>query len=418
MRHFILFVFAFSILDCFGQQECASYTYYQQEIQKDASLAETTKKIESFINNRLTGNGLRMSPAGHSGSSLSVIRIPVVVHVLYNNEEQKISAEQVLSQIEALNRDFRKTNPGVNVPDHFKALAADCFIEFVLASLDPQGKPTRGIIWKKTHLSSFGVDDRIKFSREGGDDAWDSDRYLNIWVGKLSPGWVGYASSPGAIREKDGIVIRYNAFGTRGTVAAPYNLGRTAVHETGHWLGLKHIWGDRYCGDDEVADTPPQKGPTQGCPLGVISSCDNASTGSMYMNFMDITYDVCTNLFTLGQRDRMRAVFAEGGPRHAILSSNGGSGLSFPFPAELPVEPTSDQRPLFFPNPATNTLTIHAAAEIGEYVIIYNHIGQRVMQEKITSSPLQININTLNSGLYFIKIGRNKTLKLVKAGFE
>ena len=135
------------------------------------------------------------------------------------------------------------------------------------------------------------------------------------------------------------------------------------------------------------------------------------------MNFMDITHDACTNLFTLGQRDRMRAVFAEGGPRHAILSSNGGSGPSFPFPAELPVEHTSDQRPLFFPNPATNTVTIHAAGEIGESIVIYNHIGQQVMREKITSMPLHININPLKSGLYFIQICRNKTLKLVKAGF-
>ena len=201
MRDFIFLIFTFSILNCFGQQECGSFSYYQQEIQRNASLVETTHKIESFINNRLSGNGLRMSPAGHSGNILSVIRIPVVIHVLYNNDEQKISESQILSQLDALNRDFRKVTRGENVPDHFKALAADCFIEFVLASLDPQGKPTRGIIWRNTHVASFGEDDRIKFSGEGGDDAWDSDRYLNIWVGKLSAGRVGYSSSPGAANE-------------------------------------------------------------------------------------------------------------------------------------------------------------------------------------------------------------------------
>lgn len=374
------------------------------------------QEIESFIKNRLFSNELRMVAAGAKGTGLTVIKIPVVVHVLYNRAEQKITMEQVQSQIDALNRDFRRLNPGISgLPAYFKSLATDCFIEFTLATRDPQGKSSRGVVWKKTNNLYFGSDDGIKFSKSGGDDAWDADTYLNIWVGKLSAGMVGYSSPIGSAKEKDGIVLRYTAFGTTGTATAPYNLGRTAVHEAGHWLGLKHIWGDRYCGDDEIADTPPQKGPTQGCPSGITASCDNSVSGSMYMNYMDVTHDACTNMFTNGQRDRMRALFADGGPRHALLFSAGSSGSLFHAPVELSLDTLTVQPAGIFPNPALHTITVNTENLTGQLITIHNDLGQPVIQSRIISTTTQLNISALKNGLYFIKISTwSKAARFVK----
>ncbi len=180
------------MLTCLAQDECASYAYYQQEMSRTPSFAKANEQVEIFIRNRLFPDEPRLSPPGVNGSELAVFKIPVIVHVLYNNDVQKISAQQVYSQIEALNRDFRNLNGSSrNLPGEFKSLAVDCFIEFALASLDPEGKPTSGIVWKKTKNTSFRADDGIKFSNHGGDDAWDRDKYLNIWVGNLSAGNIG-----------------------------------------------------------------------------------------------------------------------------------------------------------------------------------------------------------------------------------
>ena len=377
---------------------------------------KASQQIESFITNRLHQGEPRMSPAGMAGTGPTVIKIPVVVHVLYNNDEQRISERQVRSQIEILNRNFRNQHPSTaTLPDHFKSLSADCFIEFMLATLDPQGKPTRGIIWQKTNAAFFGYDDKIKFANSGGDDAWDADHYLNIWIGKLSPGLMGYSSVPGGPKEKDGIVIRYTAFGTSGAATAPYHLGGTTVHETGHWLGLKHIWGDSYCGTDDISDTPPQQGPTKGCPTGMINkTCDNSAGGVMYMNYMDITYDECTNMFTSGQRERMRILFADGGPRHEMLFSKGGTGPSLQ-PGDLPVDSLAQMKAFVFPNPAVHTITVNGTNAIGEWIVVRNQLGETVSRSKITAETMRVNVSFLKNGVYFISIGAGeKVLRLVK----
>ncbi|MFD0664244.1 M43 family zinc metalloprotease [Thermocatellispora tengchongensis] len=198
-----------------------------------------------------------------------VVTIPVVVHVVYASEEENVSREQIDSQIAVLNQDFRKANPdAAKVPSVWRDLADDARIEFRLADTDPSGAATDGIVRRRTTRSSFGDDEAVKFDDRGGSSAWPADRYLNLWVCRLEP-WLGYAQFPGGPAETDGVVIGHTAFGTTGTAAEPYNLGRTATHEVGHWLNLRHIWGDDgdgCSGDDFVADTPNQGGPNFGAP--------------------------------------------------------------------------------------------------------------------------------------------------------
>jgi hypothetical protein len=346
-------------------------------------------------------------------ASDEVVIIPVVVHIVYNTPEQNISNEQVRSQIAVLNTDYRKKNKdGVNIPAAFKTYAADSRIEFRLATVDPLGLSTDGIVRKSTTIAAFDLDDKMKSSLTGGSDPWNRDEYLNIWVCNLSGGILGYASSPGCASEKDGVVIRYTVFGTTGNVRAPYNKGRTTVHEVGHWLGLKHIWGDKSCGDDNIEDTPPQEGPTRGCPSGVLSTCTSGAAGNMYMNFMDFTNDDCVNMFTYGQVDKMHELFADGGARAALLLSNKAVDAE-----DENITVSSLASVTIYPNPVQNELNIKFAdVELlkGKPLIIYNHLGQATKQLIINKPVMQVNIKDLKGGLYFISTGDKKTHKFIK----
>ena len=310
-----------------------------------------------------------------------------------------------------LNQDFRKKNKDVAyIPAAFRNVAADARIEFRLATIDPSGLTTDGIVRRSTGVTAFGLDDRIKSSLLGGDDAWNRDQYLNLWVGNLSGGMMGYASVPGCAAENDGVVIKYTAFGNTSNLQAPFNKGRTAVHEIGHWLGLRHIWGDADCGDDKIEDTPPQSGPTRGCPSGVIATCTSGAAGNMYMNFMDFTNDECTNMFTLGQTMRMRELFNSGGSRVALLGSDKARGAVED--GELP-EGTANKISLY-PNPAVDFVKLTLNQSNAERIIIYNNLGQIAKQFAVTNKQMDLNVRDLKNGMYFISLGGKEVLKFVK----
>ena len=299
MRTFAFILFVLLAGPAVAQRGCSSFAYYEASL-KDPAVAARVRLIEEQFAQH---HRFPLSSNTRSAAGPAVIRIPVVVHILYQNALQNISEAQVQSQIDVLNQDFRRKNSDTAItPAAFKGVAADVAIEFVLATADPAGRPTTGIVRKQTSVVSWQLNDKIKHAATGGSEGWDSRKYLNIWVGNLDK-ILGWASFPGGRPEDDGIVIAYDAFGTI-NVKQPYNLGRTAVHEAGHWLGLKHIWGDASCGDDGVEDTPKQSTYTVGCPTAFRSSCNNGPAGDMYMNFMDFTNDACLNLFTGGQRDR------------------------------------------------------------------------------------------------------------------
>ena len=277
-------------------------------------------KLEKDIQKWITKN-----PDYHQKT---IITVPVVVHVVYNAPQENISDQQIQSQIDVLNKDYRRTNiDNIMTPSVWTSIAADCEIEFCLASTDPNGNNTNGITRTQTTTSSFSMQgDPVKDASSGGKDAWPNNDYLNIWVCKLSGGLLGYATTPfGSIGSDDGVVIGYSYFGTMGTVQNPYNKGRTATHEVGHWLNLEHLWGGGWgsCGNDNVSDTPTQEEENYGCPAFPhnANSCNTTnSNGDMFMNYMDYSNDGCMNLFTQGQKTRMIAAISQS--RQNLLNHN------------------------------------------------------------------------------------------------
>ncbi|MBD0256065.1 MAG: zinc metalloprotease [Cytophagales bacterium] len=294
------------------RRTCATHEVHRRLLNEDPGYAAARSAIENIAFAYRIGR--------RSAQRQGITRIPVVVHVVWNTNEQNISDAQIHSQIRVLNEDFRRANPDVAaVPAVWQPLTADARLEFFLATTDPGGNPTSGITRTQTAKASFSdAGDPVKFAASGGVDAWPTDRYLNIWVCQLVP-WLGYAQFPGGPANTDGVVILHSAFGTEGTAQAPYNRGRTATHEVGHWLNLFHIWGDDGTGcngTDEVEDTPNAGGPNYGTPAFPSISCNNAPNGDMFMNYMDYTDDVSMYMFTPGQVTRMQA--ALDGPRANI----------------------------------------------------------------------------------------------------
>jgi hypothetical protein len=258
-----------------------------------------------------------------SGQAMKVadqfVTIQVVVHVVHRTDDENISGAQVKSQIAALNRDYRAKNADKSkVPPAWKSLVMDAKIEFELATNDPDGKQTDGITRTATTVESFKPDDSVKSTKTGGVEPWPTDDYLNLWVCKLESPLLGYAQFPGGPAATDGVVILHTAFGTSGTAAAPFNKGRTATHEVGHFLNLRHIWGDRNdcSGNDFVADTPPARESNAGKPGFPHVTCNNGPNGDMFMNYMDYVDDDAMFMFTHGQIARMNAALA--GPRKKL----------------------------------------------------------------------------------------------------
>lgn len=321
------------------QRSCGTMEYLNEQISSDPSLRMRMRQIEDETQ-------MNAKSAFHRVSGK--ITIPVVVHVVYRTQEENISDQQILSQIQVLNEDFQRLNADRNqTPSEFLSAATNTGISFQLATTDPSGNPTSGILrYRTTQFAFYSHNNGVKYSAMGGVDAWATTDYLNIWVCNLGMGILGYAQFPGGPAETDGVVIGYQYFGRIGNVTAPFNKGRTTTHEVGHWLNLRHIWGDGPCDvDDFVEDTPPADKPNHGCASGHYT----CGALSMVQNFMDYTDDACMNLFTRGQSERMRTLFAPGGYRRSLLSSHGlqqntipETPIAFEPPKELNVSELSE----------------------------------------------------------------------------
>ena len=249
---------------------------------------------------RLEGATARRRDSGAELQKATVATIKTIVHVVYKTPEQNISNAQIRSQFAALNRDFRATNPDKgHTPVPFKGLVTDARMRFKLV------KVTR----TKTNKTSFTTDDQVKKTATGGIAPITPKTHLNLWVCATSGGLLGYAQFPGGPPGTDGVVVNYRAFGTIGTAVAPFNKGRSATHEVGHYFNLRHIWGDTpdCSGSDMVADTPNCAGPNFGTPAFPTVTCNNGPNGDMFMNYMDYTDDAAMFMFTAQQVLRMRA---------------------------------------------------------------------------------------------------------------
>jgi hypothetical protein len=283
------------------RRQCGAMQAHFRLLETDDNFRTLQQELETSSNARLA--------QGMAAFRSVTVTIPVVVHVVYNTAAQNISATQIKSQIKVLNQDFRAKNSDKSgVPASWKSIIGDANIEFALAKKDPDGKPTNGITRTRTTRTSFGANDSVKKAAEGK-TAWSRDSYLNLWVCSLGGGLLGYAQFPGGPAETDGVVINYKAFGTTGTAVAPFNRGRTATHEVGHWLNLRHIWGDTpdCSGTDSVNDTPNSAGPNFGLPSFPHISCGNGPHGDMFMNYMDYVDDAAMFMFTIEQVARMHS---------------------------------------------------------------------------------------------------------------
>jgi hypothetical protein len=402
MRTFLTVLFLIGIVSGTQAQKCKAQDRMAQRILENPRLGrkieETDKRIEQWISQK------QSSP----DKKREIITIPVVVHVLWNESDQNISDEQIQSQIEVLNEDFRRQNEDRLSSDHpFYEFTEDIQMEFCLATRDPFGAVTQGITRTKTNIKSWNDNnyDDVFFSDRGGKNNWNPDHYLNMYVIEGDGETLGFASFPDELedyREFDGVVIDHRVFGRTGTSGSEDfegAMGRTATHEVGHWLNLWHIWGDEFCGDDKVSDTVPAEEDNYDCPSfphHPNNECGSGPNGEMYMNYMDYVDDACAVMFTKGQGNRMRAVLA--GLRSPIQKSNGC------FAASYTLDQTLADNLVIYPNPALQgevRIWLNESNLSDVQIIILDVNGREIFN---TSAIASLNLNALSRGVYFLKI--------------
>ncbi|QJW90022.1 T9SS type A sorting domain-containing protein [Spirosoma taeanense] len=347
----------------------------------------------------------------------TIYRIPVVVHVIHNtasgavggSTNSNISDEQIASQIQVLNEDYRR-QPGTNGFND-NPIGADAKIEFFLAQTDPQGQPTTGITRhyypQKTSFNIFTDD--VLLSQIA---YWPSDQYLNIWVTTLQDNYLGFTQFPTAADTLsglpgdtnefvDGSIIDYRYFGRQiGTVRSPtYGYGRTATHEIGHWLGLLHTWGDGDgCNEDYVADTPPTKTANQTVNCNeTFSNCSGKRTRDQIENYLEYSPDLCMNLFTKGQVDRMRAVLTLSPRRARLIRSV----------TRLPETETLTLT--LYPNPTRSGSTVDVQLKGFQSftVDLIDISGRLIHTRNYTDSPstsVSLPVSSLTAGLYIVRV--------------
>lgn len=393
-------------------EKCQTMTQYHKHVVKNSQLIEKRKEIELFTKNWANAEN------SQKRNARNIITIPVVVHVIHAGEAvgtgTNISDAQVYSQIDILNEDFRLLNAdSLEIGHPFWVDAADSQIEFCLAQRDDGGFPTNGIN-RINGLAEFGYEswwDIDEFDTEVKPfTQWNPLSYLNIWVMSFDPDGdeattLGYATFPDEHGlENDGIVVRYEAFGDEGAAGTggfdANHLGRTVTHEVGHYFNLLHIWGDDACGNDLVADTPPQEAENIGCPIfpyNNFNSCGSDENGEMHMNYMDYSDDGCMNMFTLGQADRMNAALF--GPRESLLNS-------VACQTSVSVKEKNNKTALrVFPNPADDKFIIQFNMHIESANIkLVDMAGKTVIHKSINNaSEWSLDVSTFESGMYFLK---------------
>lgn len=431
----ILLLISFGLFSTAYSQDrkCAANDVMERQIASNPSFAArmiaiekhtqefVASKRQNTINGKKPDNpgngngGGNTPPPSTDPPTLDPVTIPVVVHIVYNTSEQNIVDERVTEQIRILNEDFNATNADINsyIPSQYSsAVNEGAKISFCLVQT----------IRVQTLVKSFSTNDAMKFTSSGGSNTVDPEHKLNIWVCNMSGGILGYAYYPGVSSSIDGVVVLYSAFGI---TTGNYDLGRTATHEVGHYFNLRHIWGDRRCGNDLVDDTPLHDGANYGCPSeGATSNCKGPVV-EMWMNYMDYTYDQCMYMFSKEQAYRMQATLASGGPRAGMIQSNPCTAL--PGSAAFRSNNLIDRENPF---PKSNRFKIYPTITSGNVFMqlnaeksgvadmaVYNQAGVLVTRKRFSVAEgintREINIGNYSNGLYFVKLleGNNKHIQ-------
>ena len=347
----------------------------------------------------------RRDAAAHTDVDTAVYRIPVVVHVIHYGEPvgqgRNLSEAQVLSQVPTLNQDYNRLpgSRGYNTD----ARSAPAGIQFEMATTDPQGNPTNGIVRVLGPQATYGIGDNDVFKNLS---VWPTDQYLNIWVVDLTD-YLGYASFPvtdlafggaSVYSQPDGVVVGYKYFGT-GTVSRLYKYGRTATHEIGHFFGLIHIWGDGSdcSATDYCDDTPPAAGAHQYCPQPP-ESCPGYGP-VMYQNYMDYSLDSCMDIFTKDQVYRMRYVLRHTPNRTSLRTSAGLTGI------RKRGEPFALQAS---PNPAREYISLISDLDSGDgQLALVDATGRLVLSQAVSLSKgraTQVSLQGMAQGLYTARL--------------
>ncbi len=397
-------------------QRCSSFERDQLRGQQNPLWIQTRVRLDSLVSTYTRNSGSSRVTA------LEIIRIPVVVHVVHNqtantiggSNNSNISEEQIRSQIEVLNEDFRKKpgTPGFNS----NPVGADAYIEFYLADTDPNGAPSSGITrhlyTAKTMFDPY-TDDLLLANIV----SWPTDKYLNIWTCRLTNSNLAIAQFPSTDAVEgldtasepsvltDGVIVDYRYLGRNSSAITSriYNLGRTTTHEVGHWLGLIHTWGDSFCGTDYCPDTPTAEGSNQTTVCTPkFSNCNGVRTRNMIENYMDYSPDSCMNIFTNDQVTRMRAVM-ELSPRRARLVE---------FSKQGRLAPADNLTVDIYPNPAESDLFIEVRFPDFQDITykVYDLNGrtfESVSYPQVYSRRLRFDVRVLPPGIYLIKINAN-----------
>lgn len=422
MKRAILFFAATLSFSGFAQDFHRCYTHEAMLEQETRTPGYLSRVDEVFNRAKLVGNDNREG----------VYTIPVVVHIVFNNDAENLPDSVIYNQIASLNADYRRLNEDAdNVRDTFNTIVGDTQIEFQLAMFDPEGNPTNGITRTHTDVASFfslalSPAEGVKSTAEGGIDPWDQSRYLNIWVCDMSIfGTVyllGYATPPAGLPHwpeegvgdlGDGVVIQYEAFGSNnpnpleaggGTLEVR---GRTATHEVGHYLGLRHIWGDGDCAEqDGVDDTPNAVDQSGSCDLIKNTCVDDIGVlgdlPDMVENFMDYTPETCQNSFTLGQIDIMRGVLEI--ERYDLVNENPAIGIR---ENDLEISLFS-----LYPNPANDQVSLSFVHNNQPFLIeIVSETGQIVRVEQVASGTSLVQLNDLTAGVYFVRVSSEDAIE-------
>ena len=398
LRNFVLFLFFTCATGCWAQQDpgafqrCFTDQFTLQLLEEDPEMAARMEAIEMAVQKRKEEKAAKARKKDEP-----IIFIPVVVHVLYKNSVQNISYNQIESQLNILNEDYRRENlDRFDTPAAFADVAADTRIAFRLAAIDPNGNFTTGVT--RTEVTNPNFDPITGYYRteEGGVAPWNNDCYLNLWITELENDLLGFATPPGTSSNRDGVVMDYRFIGDRGTALAPYNHGRTTTHEIGHWLGLNHVWGaNESCNsDDGITDTPNQQSFHQGCPSFPDTSCGNGPNGDMFMNYMDYTDDACMNLFTAGQAERMQLILETS--RNSLMNCQ---YVGTPEPTIISLQLH------LFPNPTKGPVQIQVDGSSRKGVVsVFNSLGQLVKGPEPLFNASLLDLTGQPAGTYFVRV--------------